>query len=137
MFRDAVRTVPMLPRLGRPMAVMRDRLHRLAVFGLGPLVRVFRGRIKVVTHPITSENLRRYQSRTDVSAVVAQDETVDARFLRGPIFTRRNQDGPAINSLWSAKDKGMNSLAAEHLYERHLAGPFFHDDGGESAPGEG
>lgn len=136
MLRHPMRCVAMLPHLRRALPMMRHRLHRLVVIGLGPIADRELRITKVIAHPIPRENLRGHQPRADVSAVIAQDKLVKTGFLSRPVFARWNQDGSPRRSSRTAENKGMAALATEHLHIRHLPRIFLHDDGGERASGE-
>jgi len=125
-----------VPHLRRPLSMMRHRLNRLAVIRLDPIARCGRAISEIISHAITREHLRRHQSRTNISAVIAQHKAVEAGFPRRPIFLWRNEDRPARSSRRSAKDKRMDALAAEHLHVRHLPRLLFHDNRGERASGK-
>src|SRR4051812_21817669 len=126
--------MPMLCHLSGAGAMMHDWLDRFVVFG-HPL-RHQLAVPEIITHPITGEHFRCYQPRTDIPAVVTQDEFIEARFPRGPIFLRRNKDRFARSADRTAEDKGVNAVALEHLDVGQLPRTFFHYDRGESAPGE-
>jgi hypothetical protein len=131
-----MRRVTMLPHLSGPLRIVSYRLHGLAILGLGPITDGELGITKVIAHPITGEDLRRHQSGADIPAVIPQNKFVKASFLRGPVLARRNQDRPARRSGRSAKNKGVDALAVEHLHIRHLPRIFLHDDRREGASGE-
>ena len=126
-----------VPQLRCPMSILmaNHRLDRLAVVRFVtvawrlPIV-------EILADLIPREDLRRNQARADVAAVIAQNEAVEAGFLRRPRFPWRNQDRPPRRSGRSAKNKGVDALAAEHLHIRHLPRLLLHDDRGGRAPGE-
>src|ERR1043165_5350017 len=100
--------------LCRLFSMMLDnRLNRLAVF-----CRTFTDQLivpEIVAHAISREDLRRHQTRADVSAVIAQDEFVKPRFSRGPVFLCRHKDRFTRRAFWAAKNKGVDAIAFEHL----------------------
>ena len=118
-----------------PMPMMNHRLDRLAVVRFVtvawrlPIV-------KILADLIPREDLRRNQARADVPAVIAQNEAVEAGFLRSPMFPWRNQNRPPRRPGRSAKNKGVDALAAEHLHIWHLPRLLLHDNRGGRASGE-
>lgn len=134
MLRQPMRGLTVTPRLRGVSPVMHHRLNRLAVFDY-----IFSDRLtvsEIVAHPIMRENLRRYQARADIAAVITQHELIKAGLPRAPIFLRRNEDRFAGRALGSAKNKRVDAIAFEHLDIWQLPGSFFHHDSGESASGE-
>jgi hypothetical protein len=111
------------------------RLSRLAVVGFVPIAWLF-PIIEIIADPVAREDLWRDHPRTDVSAAVAQDETVKAAFLRRPVFARRNHDGPPGSSSGSAKNERVDSGAIEDRGVRQLARTFFDHDTGDGASGQ-
>ena len=113
---------------------MLDRLNRLAVFRDRFSDRLIVS--EIVAHAIPRENIRRYQARADIPAVITQHEFVKPRLPNGPIVLGRHQDRLARGASWPAKNKGVDAIAFEDLDVRQLARLFFHHDSGESASSE-
>ncbi len=137
MFRHRPIRLPLLPLGPR----LRDRVtmtshHRGRLAIVRGVVSHCRPVIEMFADLVTSKNLGRDQSRRDLAARVAHDEAVDAGFPRRPIFARRYQNGASRCSGRSTEHERMDTLAAEHLDVRHLAGPLFHDDRSGRAPRE-
>ena len=91
---------------------------------------------EIVAHAIPRENPRRHQARADIPAVITEHEFVKPRLPNGPIFLGRHQDRLARRASWPAKNKGVDTIAFEHLDVRQLARSFFHHDSGEHASSE-
>ena len=114
--------------------MMLHRLNRLAVFRYPLSDRLIVS--EIIAHAIPRENLRRHQARADIPAVITQHELVKPGFPNGPIFLGRHKDRLARRASWSAKNKGVDAIAFEHLDVRQLARSFFHHDSGEIASSE-
>src|ERR1051326_603910 len=134
-FRYLLRRVPMLSQLRRVLPMMHDRLHTFAILGHS-----FRRRstvVEVVADSIPREDFRSNEAGTNLSAVIAQDEFVAARFRRGgPIFLRWNEDRFARGPGRATENKRVNALAIDHLDIRHLPRLLFHNDGAEGTTRE-
>jgi hypothetical protein len=114
--------------------MVRERLNRLAVFHYPFSDRLIVS--EIVAHAIPRENLRRHQAGADIPAVITEHEFVKPGFPSGPILLGRHEDWLARRASWTAKNKGVDAIAFEHLDVRQLARLFFDHDSGESASSE-
>src|SRR5437588_9482688 len=79
-----------MPRDRFPLPMNDHRLDAFVVRRLHLLLTIHRNSdvIKVITHPVTRENIRRYHLRTEVPARTAHDKTEHAILLRPEIGPR-------------------------------------------------
>jgi Family of unknown function (DUF5670) len=123
-----------LPYLRGVSPAMLQRLNRFTVFRY-----TFSDRLivsEIVAHVIPRKNFRRHQARVDIPAVITQNKFIEAGLSNGPIFLGRHEDRLARRAFRSAKNKGVDAIAFEHLDVRQLARLFLHHDSGGSDSNE-
>jgi hypothetical protein len=118
------------------MPMANNRMGCFAVVGFVPVTWRLYPIVEVIADPIARENLRRYHSGTDVSAVIAQHKAVKAAFLRRPVFARRDHDGSPRSSSRPAEKEGVNPGTIKNRGIRQLPRTFFNHDAGDGASGE-